>query len=152
MNKTFKLGSVVAALVLGGMLVGCGSSSSDDNSTTPPGGGDEVMGCTYNANDNVTVMKGYDMMANHEAFINQKVKMDSTKPLAWDKDKNPLEWNSEGLTLVGHMELNTSVVGSKTMAIIANGCDNNKTVRVDIVEESTGTDTDAPTGDTVLPF
>ncbi len=154
MNKTFKLGSVVAALVLGGMLVGCGSSSSSGGDENPPSGdgtdNTTTMSCKYNTNDNVTLTKGYDIASQHAAFIDSKVKKDPSKPLAWDKDENPLEWDSTDLTLSGHTEINTTKIGNYPMTIVAKGCDVDATINVKVVEEST--DTQTPSGDTVLPF
>lgn len=34
MNKMFKLSSIAAALLVSGLLIGCGSSSSDDSNTS----------------------------------------------------------------------------------------------------------------------
>lgn len=127
MNKMFKLGSIAAALVVSGMLVGCGSSSSGgDNKTngnnTNPTPVDPRQ-CTYSTTNPLVVNKDANFTkSNISITAKDGAKKDITSTIA----------------LANVADVNTSKLGNYNVVASSPSCDNKLTIQVQVKAQSTG--------------
>lgn len=132
----FKISSIVAALVVSGMLVGCGSSNHDGSGTTP-GGGDGTTTPEQNTsteqnttvpNDNVTV--GNCTFTTKEVKVGEAFEA-SKHVVVLDANKKPVaKFTVEGT-------VDKSVAAEYPVTVKSESCTNDGVVVVKVVEKAT---------------